>query len=175
MKLRFQNHYDKPTTLEVEKLGQGMFTKAYKVLSEVYLLTCDPMKEIYTIITGTHLPVTEKIGYQGEKEVYRSVLYQPLTKEHTAAWGHFRELKRLLGDSRGTYVRYVEEDKIESLSIPNQMKHDLINLFNWALNYDYNSFFEVSPRNLKVDSDGNLILLDVVVSLTTLRQVRGSR
>ena len=177
MKLRFQDYNDQRISLDVEKLGQGMFTKAYtdKQTENVYLVTCDPMKEVYTFVQGTHLPIMDKIGYIGSQEVYKSVLYLPLTKENKSAWEQMKEIKRLLAKIGPTSVIKIEDESIEGLLIPEEMKQNLINLFGWALNYDQDVMLEISPRNLKVGSDGNLILLDIIFSGTKHSEIQKAK
>lgn len=171
---------------EVVKIGQGQFTSAYRVpdsdvvylLSKVNNTTNDYVKEIYTHIQHPHIPVMETLyrevyfSRMGYRNIYKTRYYNPLTAQSTTAWAHYKTLKNTWERIRTSKYKKPDNwyqymgDFIDTLrdeqSVPNSIIDALDLLYSWVTAYGSNFLLEFSPRNLKVDDHGNLILLDII-------------
>jgi hypothetical protein len=175
---------------DVTLIGKGQFSRAYKAIDsdQVYILTKtnddsanDNTKEIYTHIESPHVPYMNTIDTEvyvpriGYCNLYESRFYGKLTAANTAAWRDYQALRKAWNHTMKesyallrtvdmwhavceNFIRYLEEHAIVSDEIIRAL--DLIH--TWSSAYGSSFLFEFSPRNLKVDSNGNLILLDIV-------------
>lgn len=171
---------------EVEKIGQGEFSTAYRVIDSdiVYILsrTDDEnnqyVKDIYVHSTGKHIPEYETIELEryfsriGYRNVYKTRFYHPLTAKNKEAWKHYKTIKATWDKIR--YATYKTPDDWyqymydliselrDSESVPESLVNALDRLYSWATAYGSNFMLEFSPRNLKIDNNGDLILLDIL-------------
>jgi hypothetical protein len=176
--------------MPASQIGKGKFSTAYRVDNTdiVYILTKtqndtanDNTKEIYTHIESIHVPYMSTVDTEvympriGFCNVYESRYYAPLTAASKIAWRDYNALKKawnhIFDESRellhrndmlyaicGNFIAYLEKNQIVSAELIRAL--ELIE--SWSSAFGPNFLFEFSPRNLKVDSHGNLILLDIV-------------
>ncbi len=166
------------------RIGTGEFARVYRSVENpdiVYILTDedDSIKEIYSHVESVHVPymhMRDQVFYRGKwYNVFESRYYNKLTKEHTKAW----EIAKIL---RATWNRILDENRyrlsnkdnwymlaydfIDALReddrIPESIIEALDNLYTWCTAYGSNFLFEFPTRNLKINDNGDLILLDIV-------------
>lgn len=146
----------------------------------------DNTKEIYTHIDSKHVPYMATIDTKvympkvGHVNLYESRFYMPLSAKSRQAWSDYKALQKawnhIMSESyaqlnaiqHGEYYRwyeisynfiqYLEENQIVSA----ELIRVLGLIHTWSTAFGPNFLLEFSPRNLKVDSEGNLILLDIV-------------
>jgi hypothetical protein len=187
--LKYLDMDEKPASIQAVFLGKGMFTRAY--LGEdnwVYLVTkheLDYSKEMLSEIyrydgAQPHIPVLEKVGWKGEKTVYRSPLYNaPLRKKNgEKAWKQFRKVQAArewanraipYSEKRTPYWGHrLNSDTIERYGKDDSVKEALEELTSGIANYGSEYAFEFSPRNLATDGAGQLIFLDVLFNLRSV-------
>ena len=146
----------------------------------------DNTKEIYSHIDSKHVPYMSTVdtevymrGY-GYVNLYESRYYMPLTAQHMQAWKEYKILSSawekisrenmhlIMKAEHGEYgmrhavcelfIRYLEDNDLVSSELIRAL--DLIH--TWASAYGSGFLFEFPKQNLRVDSEGNLILLDIV-------------
>ena len=173
--------------VEVQKLGRGRYTTAWRSIADpttVYLQVREGenSKELLSRLAAKHIPVLERVGTLGDCDLYKSRYYSKLTAKSGEAWRHFRALQkhiqqahieqqatrsRLSGDAeraRQTNDRFqffVEEDE----TLPDSLREAIVSIVTWAASYT-GYLIEICAKNLAVDSDGALILLDPIFDLT---------
>ena len=143
-------------------------------------------KEIYTWLQGyTHIPYMQRVDTEkyihslhGNYNIYESRFYQQLTTAYPIAWEQAKVLRAVytkhltLHEEKYNYnfhaiinnaYQIAENMAYELEQLIDPVLYDAIyQLIVWSSNYGQNFFMEFNRRNLKIDSDGNLILLDVV-------------
>lgn len=168
---------------EVETLGRGRYTIAWKVLNDpstVYLQVKegtdgDYSKEILSHLQGyAHIPILEKIGEVGALALYRTRFYSRLTAKYPAAWSQYRTLAAYqakawaalrtpaigyhrpdVGQVNERFADMVASDE----TLPASLRDTCEQLVSWCGSYgEY--VIEFAPRNLAVDAACGLILLD---------------
>jgi hypothetical protein len=185
--------------LAVSRLGQGMFTQAWKGADgKVYLDVDDAAyeKEILAEISretrNKHLPRVESLAFTPRGRLYRMPLYaSPLRAyvdtpkgESTTAWRQYRVIKDCWDSAyaahwRSVYDGYAVKAAVVECAreskLPGALVRALELLAENSDNYGSSYTFEVSPRNLATDRNGNLILLDVLFDAELVQRRRGRR
>lgn len=161
------NIYLEREVIKAKCIGRGSFTKAYRAGDMVYLITKDWTKEAMALFCkGPHLPKIERLDcdYRGTgRQLYRLPYYEALKPTHKKAMEQWRQLLKTLGMGMYTGSIYdVVMPKLLKMENKTPLLTDLENLLSACSNYHANFSIEFPRRNLKVDKDGNLILLDVV-------------
>lgn len=167
--------------LEVEQIGKGRYSTAYKSGETVYLKTStdDSSKEMLCSLSGNHkyLPLIQFIGsFNGEYNLYEMPLYQPLLAASKTAWAEFKVLKQLWEEACKDAVRSafsyrptpnecarVISDNFNSRVTDSELPEPLKDAVDALVTkcQDYGGYqVEISKRNCAVDKDGSLILLD---------------
>ena len=170
----------------VKLIGKGLFSKAYLTESnDVIIVTFTDLKNVdYTkegiseFANGLNVPQIQRLGYTRDlkSQVYKMPYYKKLTKkDYPTAWNQAKILQMELNNA-GNICGYNDNDKwLDSLygKIDESIIESLREI-NYALgNYDSESYcFEFPIRNLKVDFDGNLILLDVIFNKKSAVEIR---
>jgi len=173
---------DKGAAVEVEQLGRGRYTIAWRSVanpSAVYLQVrdVDKSKELLSRLEGPHIPKLEYCGqFEAEETLYLTQFYAPLTAKNKAAWNVYKVLSRYAeqayrqnqpqsyGRQEPLNVQRVNEDFAsmveEDDELPQSIREDVRALVSWSCSYgDY--MVEIAKRNLAVDGE-TLILLDPV-------------
>lgn len=162
-----------------KKIGRGCFTTAYRKGNKVYAVSRDVAKEGITIfnVTGRHIPKIERLACD-VKSLYVMPYYRRCTKrEFPKAWNDYQIIKRALlnwyrGDAIGMYGSKQVNQFIDFITTQKQIKKslrdDIISLVEMMMNYTDRVGFEISPRNIAVNSRGSLVLLDVVYNIKDL-------
>lgn len=161
-------------------LGKGLFSKAYRVGDEVIIVTLDPAKECLALFTveNIHLPELTTLEDIGEKRAYKMLYYEALTAQHKEAWEQYKLLKKVIDTVRynhpGKYKCYeVYRELVNTCEgLKESIKEAVNSLLDGMANYTENVFIEVSPRNLKVNENGELILLDIIGDTNLLLKMR---
>lgn len=157
-------------------LSRGAFTKAYRSNDKVYAYTIigkhtDYSKEaIATFCEGKHIPAIEVLGESNEYRVYQMPFYQKLEKKHAQAWSDFRKLLKIWEKLVYGATRYLHgyelceafEKAVRDSDLSDDLKGAVTDIMYAVSNYGDSYRVEICQRNLKVDKDGNLILLDIV-------------
>lgn len=178
-------------TIKAKFLGKGAFAKCYKSEEDglVYSFVAsgqnesDYSKQAIAEFTDQNNPYIPKIEQLGEFDdnggiLYRMPFYQPLTKQSGWAWSEFQLLKQAINclypDKTYGYDR--NSAIIEYLRQKGQVSSDLVSALediNTACsNYSLDYLFEFCQRNLKVDDNGHLILLDCIFNRDALKEKR---
>lgn len=170
----------------VQRLGAGTWCTAYRDMGDptrVYLsIKEDPSKEILRMAAGPHVPQLEQIGYLGDNVLWRTTFYHRLTAKHRTAWKQFRLLQRAAADPEILAIRNRPgfarnswgHDTMQAIAAyvdragEKQLGEALARIADAACNYGLTYVFEFAVRNLAVDTDENLILLDPVFNMDVI-------
>lgn len=185
MKIKYKKSailtFDNGKEVHCQWLGKGMFCQAWQNKNDVYLIVDsvnDPSKEILCSIYKEegkvkHLPGCQRIDTYGDKYVYLMPYYRNITAKDKEAWKQYRELKNFR-ESISSFAHKCQHDvNLEVLKfIPKSpIRNALELLLNWSTNYGDQIGWEFSPRNLGVDSRGNLILRDVMFDCEKIEKI----
>lgn len=169
---------DKP--IELEFIGQGQFTEAFRNGSGVYLFTNedsatgDYSKQAMSLFTGNnpHLPDIEWVEGTDDYTVYKSRYYEPITAKHKEAWtiGKYLEKERIRLWNINSYkvtTRQKEwfevmQELVDTVDVTDLMRDALQNLLYAGMNYDNNVAFEFAKKNLCVNEEGLLVFIDCI-------------
>lgn len=148
---------------------------------------CDP---------SPHIPPVEYVGDLdgSDRRVYRMPVYQKLrAKINQDAWFYLKRLKQARQDAwSAVYSEQVNSRKMrvtdigilvnqsvielmDAPGVPQSLKDALDSLCDAASNYGASYVFEFSPRNVMVDENGTLILLDVLFNLEATEAIQAAR
>ena len=177
--------YNDEKVITARLLGKGTFVTCYEVEGIVYSYVrihnkgydfTDMSKEAIATCADSDNPHVPSIDYLGNvkndsESLYRMPLYYNLSKENSHAWSQAQILIKMFnknigminGESAYDYnMRFIElvRGKIDS-AILDGIESIVTACTNYGLDYK----LEFSKRNLKVDADGNLILLDIVFNM----------
>lgn len=160
--------------VEAEYIGKGQFSTCYRIDDKVYSFTKnDPSKELVNLFcdNNIHLPALHLFeSHDDYIQVYEMPFYNKLTKDSEPAWSQYKALKSLW---EGIPVPWKapqdwHKDKVQKFQnlvnasdLPSSLKDAIDQLCSNSYNYD-RILFEFSPRNLGLDDQGNLVLLDVI-------------
>jgi len=179
------------SSVEVERIGSGRYTTAWRNNHFVYLQTHedDRSKEILLRIDGEHLhiPRVERLEWDERNkkyEWYREPLYKPLTAKSGDAWKQFKILHKYYNGAYSeamkrdsyrwdayTFNGVLREDMENDDQLPQSLRDAVIALIDEA--GDYGQYMvEITKKNSAVDDDGRLILLDPLFNLQELRDER---
>ena len=177
-------------TFEARLIGKGTFAFAFHNEKEgrVYLFVegCN-MKDALACFARPipHVPDVTRYNSEGnaingratEREVYSMPYYRPLRASFKEAWAQFRELQRANEEARAEALsgrdwqnrpkRLANEGHvanaltIEKAQVPAELTAALEEINSAISNYGAGCTFEFAQRNLAVDSDGRLVLLDI--------------
>ncbi len=178
------NDYEKgELTLTGEYLGKGSFSTCFKVDSLVYSFVrtdkdhVDYSKEAISqwAEENPHIPEFKNVGDFKNGEVYTSPLYNELTKKNKQAWSQYKLIaslanKNLRYNKKG-YNLFINREFIDSLKdVISDEIFNALHILNDAMS-NYGDFYmmEFPKRNLKVNDEGNLILLDVFFNPKALK------
>jgi hypothetical protein len=175
--------------VEVERIGKGRYTTAWRNCSSVYLQTNekDYGKEIVCRAAHSknpHIPVCTQLESEGSMyNWYKMPLYQPLTAKSGKAWQDFKVLKQMWEDARrsiGYDPKRTDEQDVyatnaafgelvdDSTYLDESTKEAVRILLDECGNYGTYTI-EITKKNCAVDGEGNLILLDAVFDLAEVR------
>lgn len=162
-----------------EKIGKGAFSTAYRSGSVVRVVVewkkgrkqMDYSKQALALFAGTgkHIPQIERLDFGDGWEVYELPFYQRLTSADKTAWAQFQTLRKLWREEAQVCFRRSRYDRMEQFlervkesDLPPSLVEDLESIIIAFSTYGEDAFLlEFSARNLAVDSNGNLILLDI--------------
>lgn len=165
---------------------EGAVDYSKEILSHPQL-GCDP---------SPHIPTVEYVGdLEGsDRRVYRMPVYQKLrAKINQDAWFYLKRLEQARKDawdaiyqkwvaSRqlritdiGVFVNQRVLELMDVPGVPESLKEALNSLYEAAQNYGTSYVFEFSPRNVMVDENGTLILLDVLFNLEATEAIRAAQ
>jgi len=158
-------------------IGKGSFTKAYQIAQDkVEVLSICPAKECYALFSqGNPLaPVIERIDYlENGNSVYHMPLYPKVTAPkkqlNKEAYKVYIELRKVSSHWNINYNSFYE--KIGESSIDEEAKEDILSLVSDVCNsIDCDDMgFEISPRNISTNDNGDLIMLDCFFSRKLLK------
>jgi hypothetical protein len=162
-------------------LGKGLWSKVYRVSEdEVIILSSDPAKECLAIFCQDvkYLPKLTCLENVNDVACYLSPFYYPLKASNKKAWGQYKAVKQCL-----EAVSFQEREKYKCfegfknalycLDIDPEIIEAINTLLDNMANYTDHVFLELSPRNVKVDGNGELILLDIIGDTNELNKKRG--
>lgn len=187
--------------ISVELIGKGRFSEAWRNCTNVYVITrsrnwgTDYAKEMLSRLDdedrGKHIPKVEYLDdIDGRDDrVYKMPLYQPLTAKCGVAWAQFKVLqtsvkqafneaqRRLAWNEKFNLHNAVDiNDRTIELCKERGLDTGLVEclqlLRDNITNYGSTWLFEFRKANLYVDTDGNLILLDVLFDMEVMKQAR---
>ena len=169
-------------------LGSGHYCRAYLVGDTVYCYVKqeDYMKEM--VARCSRMPHIPDVKEHGEVSIhgkfynlYSMPFYEPLTAQHVQAWQDYRALQRehkaaqdevkakqdfwrhpgAFWDIYNNEVNVVFVDRVKSYPALATLAVALEEMADNMANYGSGCGFEFAPRNLGVDTYGNLVLRDV--------------
>jgi hypothetical protein len=158
-------------------IGKGVFSNVYDNEDGTVLIkTDDYSKECYALFCqNKHIPKTEIIAYN----LYRQPKYKKIKSVSTIkSWKALRKIQKdYAAPYKHSYKHYDYEGLISSIEkYKNELEagiyEALIALVEAYCNYTENIGFDVAKRNLALDNENNLILLDLVFDLKTLGKIR---
>lgn len=182
--------------VEVERIGKGRFTTAWRNSHYVYLQVneADLSKQLLMSLSrhgNPHIPELTHL----EDSWYREPLYRPLTATKSGdAWKQYRYLAKLAetcyrdavrkpwgtrttAHEDATKAKQLLEDALQTedsvKQLPATLREAVYDIINETYNYGA-YWLEFSKRNLAVDSVGTLILLDPVFDLEYIRKQHAS-
>lgn len=163
-------------TRDKKLLGKGAFSRVYaNVDGTVTILTQDNTKECLALFCRKmkHLPDTTLL----EVGVYKQPRYHKIPavnqlKEWKVLKNIQKEYNSLSDRNYNALIDLIERYKNE---LGNDLYEALEELISAYSNYEYNIGFEIARRNLALDNDNNLILLDVIYSPELLNKKRGKK
>jgi len=185
-------------SVHVEQIGKGRFSEAWKNGSYVYVITrerswgTDHSKRILAELEteNPHIPKVELIGEldSDRSDVFRMPLYKPLTAKAKEAWKQFKELAKLREQACNNAFRLGWNQKFnpynavqmcedfaclveESKAFPEELK-EAVRMLADACQERSTWVMEIAKRNLCVDEQGRLILLDCMFDLEVLENQR---
>jgi hypothetical protein len=155
------------------KVKKGSRTTAYLYQDKVYIRSIDQVKEAlalgmfpdsprYPEVTSSNL-IDEKDFNVYEMPVYKQPrsLKGALQEDEYKLYQALRSFHSSLRLDYDTYERYNDFVKaVQTLSISEDIKEDLIGGWEACMNYSNRVGFEISPRNVAVSEEGKLIFLD---------------
>lgn len=181
-------------SIPVKYLGKGAFAKCYTDGESVYSFIRIPYSgEIDYSKEGIsqwadgdnpHIPQYTEIDIDDDsKRLYKSPLYLDLTPANKIAWNQAKELYKAWNsldwnDYKKLQFGYeINREIIKRLDgkIPESIIAALHSINDALRNYGDHYRFEFPKRNLKVDHNGNLILLDVIFNSHALKSYQESK
>jgi len=161
------------TQFKRKLIGRGSFTKAYQISeNQVEVVTTCPSKECYAIFSqgNPFAPVVEKLDYLHSGEsVYLMPLYAKVKAPSRELNPESLEVYKALRAINNKYsVRNYNDfcSEVDGTSLSEDVKEYVKDLCGDVCNgidcYDLG--FEISPRNIAVGKDGQLIMLDCFFS-----------
>lgn len=168
-------HVDNGRTLEGRPLGKGLFSRAYMVERQVYIVNVkeDYSKECIALFCQAeciHIPKIKYLGYNcKDQQVFIMPYYDKLKASHKEAWNQGKKLRGYIdlaySETRQRknheFSEWIQEN-LESLNVPASLKEAIRTIVNAAMNYGEDARLEANPANLGVDKKGNLVLRDIL-------------
>ncbi len=162
-------------------IGKGAFTRAYQIdVNKVEVVTICPAKECYAMFSqgNPFAPIIESVDTtaDGQKRVYHMPLYpkmKAITRQlNPESLEVYRQLRKL-GYTVKDYQDFCH--KIDDLYLSPDVKAHIKELAGDVCNAIdcSNTRFEISPRNVSCDDNGNLIMLDCFFCMKTLFNSKG--
>lgn len=158
-------------------IGKGTFTKAYQISeTEVEIVSICPAKECYAMFSqgNTFAPKIEKVDYREDGfSVYSMPLYPKVTAPkkqlNEKAYVIYMTLRGIASTYAMDYYKFIEA--VEASDLDEDTKESASELCSDACNGidPQDMGFEISPRNITTDDNGNLIMLDCFFSRKLLR------
>lgn len=172
---------------KAEYIGKGMFAKVYRALDgdrRVYaFVTGCYMKEAISDVDHVHVPAIMRhndVSIYSETQVFSMPFYNKLTAKDKDAWETYKELKDACEQAKqeiiwpkihsvrnvwSVYGMDAAQRTIDILREKGTVSTDILDalqiIWDNVSNYGQSCTFEFAPRNLAVDDEGNLILLDI--------------
>lgn len=161
------------------KKSHGQMTHCYLFDEFVVLNSIDIIKEVIALYmndreNNPHIPKINRIYSQW----YVMPKYQPLTKKHKKAYAQYKKFVELLYNfdayndtiyewRKGidNYNECIEFAQIVKTEIDMELGIAVEKLLNVAINATGRFIFDVKKVNFSVDSEGNLVLRDILVDL----------
>lgn len=185
--------------LQASYLGKGHYATCWRVGDTVYSFvkeepeTGDFSKEALALWGPDHPQAPQYTRHDSDSEcvgVYSCPFYEPLTPKHEGAWKEFRYLAKVndeewaahCGRYHGTQLYQLAGDTARNLLerggkdgvLSAETIEALQEVYDAGANYGHDVKFEFARRNLKVNADGKLLFLDVLVSPERLHRQRAT-
>lgn len=157
-------------------IGKGTFSRAYQISeTQVELVSTCPTKECYCLFSQNN-PLAPKIERVfGKENTYLMPLYPkmkaPKKQLNAQAYELYSALKRYALNGEGCIGYHTFAKKINEFGgMTEEQKENICSLAGDVCNnMDCEDMrFEISPRNISCDEQGNLILLDCFFSSQAL-------
>lgn len=189
---------DSGEVVQVERIGRGRYTTAWRNSHNVYLQVkeIEDSKEILASLAteprNQHIPDCKFLAWADNNSPYRwyrMPLYQPLTAKSGKAWEDFKLIKSLRdetnnervkgmwsrggrGDMDATEFNALFNDKVQDATyLSDALKEAIQQLVDEACNYGQ-YMIEITKKNCAVDNAGNLILLDPLFDYAEVKAAR---
>ena len=150
-------------------IGRGLFSKAYQIADDrVELVSVCMSKEAIAMFAqgNKFAPIIERVDCTDNGEsVYHMPLYPKVTAPkkqlNQKAYSIYMELRQFSCRSDMNYYRFVE--LVEGSNLDDETKENIISFAGDVSNGidPAKMGFEISPRNITITPEGDLILLDV--------------
>lgn len=154
-------------------IGKGQFSRAYQIgPNEVELISCCVTKECYAMFSqgNSFAPEIDMVDSDCKGNgIYHMPLYPrvkaPKQQLNEKSYSLYKILREISGECRG-YDKF--RNAVECMDIDEDVKEELQSLAGDVCNgiSTRNVCFEISPRNITHDENGNLIMLDCFFDIT---------
>ena len=192
-RINITNRWNEIETIEADLLGRGAFATCYRHNDTVYSYVKDTnrgfeyndySKEAISNFTieSVHIPSIVAHGEVytrgGFKQLYEMPFYNKLQKiESPVAYKQARILQKAQErlDTQFYFLHHngyeYNNELIESVRdlLPSELIQALESINSACSSYGENYKFEFPTRNLKVDSNNNLVLLDCIFNVDALK------
>lgn len=152
-------------------IGKGVFSRVYDNNDgTVSVLTCDPLKNCYSIFPNDLTPEILDYEYLGDNMyLLQMPKYTKVTSPKKQLNSHSYELYQWLRQAKPTNNTYNTLFPYFENCPFDKYKEDLQDLLSSIINYEYCELgFEISPRNIAVKDRGDIVLLDLFFSKKVL-------
>lgn len=154
-------------------IGKGAFTKAYLLESgRVQLHSCCPIKECMAagwFPESKLFPVLDLIDSGVYEMEYLTRVTAPKRQLNENSYKLYKALQRVFGEYCMNYFE-IYKSLEKHLNGFTELE-EILEALDACSNFGTELGFEISPRNISVDEEGNLIMADCFFHRPTLRKV----
>jgi len=158
-------------------IGKGRFTKVYNhedsalvyVVSSCVFKECNAFGWLPEGLGYAYFPTIERIAWAIDDKgnsLYTMQKYPKLTSPkkqlNSMAYATYKTLRDVFHAFIGIQKIWDKQKKLESLTLDIALKNFLVEVLDATTNHSDSACFEISPRNVSYDDEGNLVLLDVI-------------
>lgn len=173
--------------IDTTYLGKGMFCTAYRRVDNgrviVFSIDGEHSKELLSMCGKMpHIPDVSRIdGSADDQYAYEMPYYEPLTTKSKVAWKQYKALEVARQEAYKKYVTLsrplylcgydLNYHVTQIADIPDDLRDAIKEIADWGCNYGEEYVFEFAKRNMCVDEDDRLVLLDPIFNSKLVHQI----